>query len=134
MRITGSGSLVDKPLAKLLGSQPPEVAAEVARKWAEDQQKFFDAVKNAQGAKKQEEYAKPGCKRCYGRGYTGTNCSTSELVTCRCAIKSYHNWLQEFRLEFNKSREDYAADKPKASSGDGSTENKETLSDSTAEG
>jgi hypothetical protein len=33
--------------------------------------------------------AKPACRKCHGRGYTGTNVKTGQLMPCRCYVKAY---------------------------------------------
>ncbi len=110
-------NVIDASLQAMLGKlvkKNPAVAREVSRKWAEDEQKFMTAVREKTEGKSQESWAKTSCKHCYGRGYVGILVSNKSKVICRCAIKNYQKWLQEFREEFNAARgkEDASNDEP----------------------
>ena len=43
-----------------------------------------------------KKYAKPSCKKCYGRGWIGKNVKTGQLVPCKCV-----NW-EGFMTEVNR--------------------------------
>lgn len=124
-------NIIDNSLAKLLEGQDPEVASIIAQKWARDQQVFFEAVKEAQGDKKPEEYSKSNCKHCYGRGYIATLIHDNSKVICRCSTKNYQKWLVEFREDFNTKRDiENATNEQTTPPTGGSQDTQEALTDS----
>lgn len=96
--------VIDKSLANLLKTADPALADKLSKMWQQDRVSFLDAVKAATEGKEVTDWAKPSCKHCYGRGYTGVAVKTGTKVTCRCALKGYSKWMKEFRTEFNQTR------------------------------
>jgi hypothetical protein len=92
---------------KRAADKDPKLAAEIAKKWSQDQQKFAAAVKEKTEGRTQQDWAYPSCKKCYGRGHEGILIKTKTPVTCSCVTKTYTTWLKAFREEYNMQREKY---------------------------
>ena len=47
--------------------------------------------------------AKPGCRRCFGRGYIGCDAITLKPVLCRCIAKQARDQTQRRKKEGDKA-------------------------------
>lgn len=126
--------VIQNSYSSLLEGLDPKVAATLSAKWGEDQRLFFEAVQKKNAGKEAHEWGKANCKHCYGRGYDSVRVDDGTKVTCRCAVKRYKQWLQDFREEYNKTRDekDAAADTQTQTSTGGPEDLQEALTDSTA--
>lgn len=81
----------------------PRLAKAVQDKYEEDRTSFISSVEEATKDKTRRDWAKKGCKKCYGTGIIGRRNNTE--VTCRCTNKNYLKFLKQHREEYNKQRD-----------------------------
>lgn len=98
---------IQEVLDKALDGLPPEVAAEVQRRWDADQEAFSQAAMDNVPSKDPRYWATRNCKHCYGRGTTGTARyadGREQTLVCRCIERNYQRWLVSFRRYYNELR------------------------------
>lgn len=82
----------------------PRFAKILYEKYDADRTAFIKAVEEATEGKTPRDWAKRNCKKCYGTAIIGTRNGVE--LPCRCIEKNYYKFLQEFRIDFNKQRDD----------------------------
>ncbi len=104
--------IIEDQFDKLLDRMPAKLADVVRKKYEKDYEDFIAAAAEVQKSKNPVDWADGSCRKCLGRGITGTRYRTTDFKNevptdeqCRCTIKRYKKWLHSFRLEFTKKRE-----------------------------
>lgn len=92
---------------ELLSRLPPPLAARLRDKYEKDERDFIVAAVEACPHADGPDWAKPSCKRCYGRGYKSTVVATGDKITCNCGEKRYMKWMKNFREDYNRKRDNH---------------------------
>lgn len=112
----------DKALDQLLDSVHPDLAANLRKRFREDKEEFSKAAQEAIPSQEPSYWAKPGCRKCNGRGTRGTLLKYNGPakkdqepmyrmeLKCSCTRRRYGKWLAEFRKEYNAQKAEEKAE------------------------
>lgn len=98
---------IEAAYVKVLDDAGPEVAARVANKWREDQERFSACARENLPSPVLDFWANRSCKSCHGRGVSGHQLQAGRKlpIKCGCTNKNYQKWLGQFRQYYNALRE-----------------------------